>query len=181
MEEMKRHKEFEIPFSGLKQGKHQFEFQIDQTFFEAFDYDEFRSSDVKAAVTLDKMSTMMEMAIDISGHVNVLCDSSGEPFDQPISGKLELVIKFGEEFNDEDDEILILPHGAHEFNIAQYLYELIVLSVPSKRIHPGIEDGSLKSEALEKLKELHPKEGKEPSDETDPRWDALRDLLTDKN
>ena len=180
MEEMKRHKEFEIPFTGLKQGRHHFEYQIDQTFFEAFEYDEFRACSVKVDATLDKMSTMMEMAIEVNGHVNLLCDISGEPFDQPLSGNLELVIKFGEEFNNEDDEILILPHGAHEFNIAQYLYELIVLSVPSKRIHPGVEDGSLQSEALKKLKELHPKEGKETSEETDPRWDALRDLLTDK-
>lgn len=180
MEEMKWHKEFEIPFSGLKQGRHHFEYQIDQTFFEAFAYDEFRASSVKVAATLDKMSTTMEMQIEVSGHVNLLCDISGEPFDQPLTGDLELVIKFGDAFNDEDDEILILPHGAHEFNIAQYVYELVVLSVPTKRIHPGVEDGSLESEALKKLKELHPKEGRESSEETDPRWDALRDLLTDK-
>ena len=52
----------------------------------------------------------------------------------------------------DDDEILILPHGSHEIQIAQYIYEMIVLSVPQKKVHPGIADGTLKSEILEKLK-----------------------------
>jgi uncharacterized metal-binding protein YceD (DUF177 family) len=179
MDRTMRLKEYQIPFSGLKQGKHQFEFQIDKTFFEAFSYDEFRAANVTVKAVLDKMSTMMELELQGSGTVNLACDITDEPFDQPIDGRLELVIKFGEEYSDEDDEILVLPHGEHQFNVAQYIYEMIVLSVPSKRIHPGVADGSLQSEALKRLEELQPKKDKDPADDTDPRWDALRDLLTD--
>jgi uncharacterized metal-binding protein YceD (DUF177 family) len=93
---------------------------------------------------------------------------------------MELLIKFGEEYNDEDDEILIIPHGEHQINVAQYIYEMLVLAVPQKRVHPGVLDGSLKSETLERLKELQPKEVKENKKEIDPRWDALKKLLTDK-
>ena len=64
---------------------------------------------------------------------------------------MNLVVKFGSEFNNEDDEILIIPHGEHKINLAQYIYELIILSVPAKRIHPGVIDGSLNSETNEKL------------------------------
>ena len=32
---------FNIPFVGLKQGNHLFEYEIDNSFFEAFDFDEF--------------------------------------------------------------------------------------------------------------------------------------------
>jgi uncharacterized metal-binding protein YceD (DUF177 family) len=53
---------------------------------------------------------------------------------------------------------------------------MIVLSVPQKKVHPGIAEGTLKSEVLEKLKYLQPQE-KTPSDGTDPRWDKLKDLL----
>ena len=77
----------------------------------------------------------------------------------------------------------MLPHGAYEINIQQYIYELIVLSVPIKRIHPGVEDGTLSSDILEKLKELSPKlddEQKEDNKEIDPRWNTLKKLLTDK-
>jgi uncharacterized metal-binding protein YceD (DUF177 family) len=60
---------------------------------------------------------------------------------------------------------------------------MIVLSVPLKRIHPGVKDGSLNTEALTKLKELSVKELKKENkkeENIDPRWDKLKQLLTDK-
>ena len=173
-------KEFDIPFSGLKLGKHHFEYQIDKSFFDSFDYDEFNAASVKVDVILEKMSTVMELEMHAKGTVNVACDISNEPYDQPVEGSLKLVIKFGDAYNDEDDEILVLPHGEYQFNVAQYVYEMIVLSVPSKRVHPGVLDGSLDSEMLRKLQELQPKEDSDKKEQTDPRWDALRNLLTDK-
>jgi len=175
-----KHKEYSIPFSGLKQGKHDFTYTIDNTFFDSFGYGEFNAAQINFVVTLNKMSTMMELDFKGEGAVNVDCDLTNEPYDQPVSAGLEMVVKFGDTFNDEDDELLIIPHGEHQINIAQYLYEMMVLAVPQKRIHPGVLDGSLKSDALERLKELQPKDIKKNSDENDPRWDALKKLLTDK-
>ena len=177
---MTTHKEYDIPFFGLKQGKHEFKYSIDNTFFTSFGYEEFNAAEIALHVTLHRMSTMLEFEMKASGTVNVACDLTNEPYDQSIEGNLELVVKFGEEFNNEDDEILIIPHGEHQVNIAQYVYEMLVLAVPSKRIHPGVADGSLKSDALERLKSLQPGEEKTEKKETDPRWDALKNLLTDK-
>lgn len=177
--EMMEKREFFIPFIGLKEGKHRFEYDIDNMFFESFGYHEFNGANIKAEALLNKMSTMMELAISSNGAVNVNCDLTNEPFEQAIEAELKLVIKFGEEFNNEDDEILILPHGEHQFNIAQYLYEMLVLAVPQKRIHPGVLDGTLKSDALEKLQELQPKESEKKDNTPDPRWDGLKKLLTD--
>jgi uncharacterized metal-binding protein YceD (DUF177 family) len=104
-------------------------------------------------------------------------------FDLPIKGKIKLVVQFGEEFNNDNDELLILPHGEHQIDLAQYIYEMIVLSVPQKRVHPGVKDGTLQTEALQKLNELQVKEIKEKAkkeDNIDPRWDKLKQLLTDK-
>ena len=178
--EMMKLKEFNIPFSGLKLGKHEFVYEIENAFFESFDYQEFNGASIQVKAILEKMNTMMELKIKAKGTVNVDCDLTGEPYDQPISSDLQLVVKFGEEYNDEDDEILIIPHGEHQFNIAQYIYEMLVLAVPQKRVHPGIADGTLKSDILDKLEELQPKEKKESSDKIDPRWDDLKKLLTDK-
>jgi uncharacterized metal-binding protein YceD (DUF177 family) len=60
---------------------------------------------------------------------------------------------------------------------------MIVLSVPLRRVHPGIKDGTLQSEVLVKLEELKVKKNKEKkeiSENIDPRWDKLKQLLTDK-
>ena len=175
-----KNKEYIIPFAGLKQGKHKFEYQIDNTFFESFDYHEFNDAAIGLNIVLEKMATVLELEMKTKGIVNLHCDLTNEPFDQKTEASLKLLVKFGESYNDEDDEILILPHGEHQVNIAQYIYEMIRLSVPTKRIHPGVKDGTLNSEALKKLEELRPKENKKDKNKIDPRWEALKKLLTDK-
>ncbi len=178
---MKPMKEYTIPFVGLKVGNHDFEYKIDETFFEYFEYDDFNDVKVNVDVLLNKKSTLLELNFKITGYVNLNCDLTNEPYDQEITHDFDLVVKFGQEYNDENIDILIIPHGEHEINIQQYIYELIVLAVPAKRIHPGIEDGTLNSEILKKLEELSPKEEKENKDEDiDPRWNTLKKLLTDK-
>ena len=177
--EKMNNKEYDIPFAGLKPGKHEFKYEIDNTFFEGFEFFDFNDADIRLLVELERMNTMLELKMQASGTVNLDCDLTSEPFDQEIAADLDLVVKFGEEYNNEDDEILVIPHGEHQINIAQYIYEMLVLAVPPKRIHPGVADGSLKSEALKKLEKLRPKESNNRSKETDPRWDALKDLKTD--
>lgn len=180
--EMKVSNEYLIPFIGLKLGKHQFDYQIDKTFFDRFEYDDFEACNVNATVILEKKSTMLELHFKHKGTVHVPCDVTGEYFDLPIKGKIDVVVQFGDAFNNDNEELLILPHGEHQIDVSQYIYEMIVLSVPLKRVHPGVKDGSLQSEAIEKLKQLAVKEEREETktEETDPRWDQLKKLLTDK-
>ncbi|MEM0541614.1 DUF177 domain-containing protein [Flavobacterium sp. j3] len=178
---MKITNEYLIPFIGLKLGKHQFGFKISKKFFDEFNFDEFENCNLAVDVVLDKKSNMLEINFKHKGTVNVPCDLTGELFDLPIKGKIKLVVQFGEQYNSDNDELLVLPHGEHQIDLSQYIYEMIVLSVPHKRVHPGVKDGTLKTEALNKLKELQVKEiNKENKQEIDPRWDKLKNLLTDK-
>lgn len=184
--EMSKSKEYVIPFVGLKLGKHKFEYQIDNAFFEIFDYNEFQNSNIRVNVVFNKKSNLFEIDFSHKGTINVPCDLTSEEFDLPIKGKLKLIVRFGETFNNDNEELLILPFGEFELDIAQYIYEMIILSIPHRRVHPGIKDGTLQSEALTKLKELAIKEEKKKKKEekeeenTDPRWDKLKQLLTDK-
>jgi uncharacterized metal-binding protein YceD (DUF177 family) len=181
---MKDLKLFTIQYVGLKEGEHNFEYQIDKSFFDYFEFDDFNSVAINVNLDFVKKSTFMQLYFKVDGSVNVNCDLTNEPYNEPIQGEFELVVNFGQEYNDENEEILILPFGEYELSVAQYIYELVILSVPNKRVHPGVEDGTLKSEILNKLEELSlgSTEEQENNDqsETDPRWDSLRKLLTDK-
>lgn len=174
---MKVNKEFLIPFGGLKQGKHQFEFEIDKKFFEYFDFDEYENVNIKVDLTLDKKSTMLELSFKHKGTINVPCDISNENFDLPVKGKLNLIVKFGEEYNDENDEMLVLPHGEYQVDVSQYIYEMIVLSVPLKRVNPESVRNSVTQNKIEPATEKPA--GTDTKEETDPRWDKLKNLLTD--
>jgi uncharacterized metal-binding protein YceD (DUF177 family) len=175
---MKELREFTIQFEGLKIGKHQFDYSIDNTFFETFNYDEFKSSEIAVELEFEKKSTLFELLFNIKGSVEVPCDLSNEYYDQEIEASIPLVVKFGEEYNDESEELLILPHEAYQFNIGQYIYEAVILAVPNKRIHPKVLDGTLESETLKKLEE-HTINRETEEKSTDPRWDKLKDLLID--
>ena len=179
---MKLLKEFTIPFVGLKIGKHHFEYEVKQAFFEHFEYEDFNDVNINVNLELEKKTTLLELHFKISGWVNVNCDLTNEPYNQTIENEFDLVVNFGDEYNDENIDILIVPHGTYEVNIQQYVYELAILAVPIKRIHPGVEDGTLDSEILERLEELSPKEKdiKNKEEDIDPRWNTLKKLLTDK-
>ena len=173
---MKDLKEFNIPFVGLKEGKHLFEYKIDNTFFELYDYNEFEKSSIDVTLEFVKKSTLFELEFTASGTVNVPCDVTNEYFDLEITATLPLVVKFGQEYNDDNEEILILPHEVYQFSVAQFIYEMIVLGIPNKRVHPKVLDGTMETEALEQLKIKKEK----TVETTDPRWDKLKNLITEK-
>lgn len=173
----KRLRDYTIVFSGLKPGTHHFEYSLDARFFDIFGFDEFAHPSLLVKVEMNKQANMLEFSFSLKGDVQVVCDVSGAEFTMPLEGDFFLVVKFGEEYNDEDDEILILPQGAYEVNLGQQLYELAVLSLPAKRVHPEVEAGKLKNETVEKLKQLDPDHQTQKEEKTDPRWDKLKDLL----
>lgn len=170
---------FVLAFAGLKEGAHHFTLDITSKFFDAFNYTEFNNADLNVQIELNKKATLLELQFSILGTVNVSCDVSNEPFDLPIHPTHELVVKFGEEYNDENEHLLVLPHGSHQVDVSQTLFETIVLAVPQKRVHPGIENGTLQSDLLDRLTALLPKESNKAPDTTDPRWDALKKLKKD--
>jgi len=173
---MKDLKEFNIPFVGLKEGKHLFQYKVDNTFFELYNYNEFEKSSIIVALEFVKKSTLFELNFTASGTVNVPCDVTNEYFDLEITATLPLVVKFGQEYNNDNEEILILPHEVYQFSVAQFIYEMIVLGIPNKRVHPKVLDGTMETEALEQLEIKKEK----TVETTDPRWDKLKNLITEK-
>ena len=170
---MRTDSKYKIEFAGLKIGIHQFNFNADKKFFDRFNFSDFNDVCVNIDIDLTKKSTLLELDFILKGSVNLNCDLTNEPFDYKIKHKDSIVVKFGQDYNDEDDEILVLPHGEHKLYVDQYIFELIVLSLPPKRIHPGVKDGTLNSEILNILEDLKPKEN---SNLADPRWEQLKSL-----
>jgi uncharacterized metal-binding protein YceD (DUF177 family) len=104
--------------------------------------------------------------------VEVPCDRCGDPLEQPIEGNSHLFIKFGEEPEEESDDVIIISDRDYQIDVSHYIYEFINLMLPAKRIHGEDENG----ESLcnpEAIKFLDENSGEQ---ETDPRWDALKKL-----
>ena len=85
------------------------------------------------------------------------------------------VVKFGEEYDDSNEEIITIPHYYSEFNIAQFIYEAVVLAIPMKKVSPAALENEEFQDLLDKFS---PKINEEKADDEDidPRWKALNKL-----
>lgn len=120
----------------------------------------------------------MRLTIQCTGEVEVLCDYCTQPFMIPISGEQTFVVKLGNEEGDAvDEDIIYLPVQEHEIDIASYIYEVIILSLPLKRVHP---EGECDPEMVKSIENYAASTEKENED-VDPRWEALKDLKNKLN
>ena len=164
-----------IKFSGLKEGIHLFNYELGNKFFKNFDYYDFLDAKLFAKLELEKQSTLLNLKFSFSGEIEVQCDVSMESFNLDLETEHAVVVKFKDDIISTDDRVIFMPAGSHSIDVSHLIYESIILAVPQKKVHPGIENGSLKSEIVEKLEALKPK--KNFKEKTDPRWDKLKDLL----
>ena len=164
-----------IKFSGLKEGIHLFNYELGNKFFKNFDYYDFLDAKLFAKLELEKQSTLLNLKFSFNGEIEVQCDVSMESFNLDLETEHAVVVKFKDDIISTDDKVIFMPAASHSIDVSHLIYESIILAVPQKKVHPGIENGSLKSEIVEKLEALKPK--KNFKEKTDPRWDKLKDLL----
>ena len=175
---MKDLRKYVIPFAGLKEGRHEFEFDVDDSFFEQFDSSEIRQGKLDVNIVMQKNQQVLELDFDIKGKVRTICDRCLEEFDFPLAYQGKLFFKFGEKSYELTDEIIILSAAEHEINVSQYIYEFIHLALPYRRIHPDINgESGCNSAMIQKLDELRT-DNLKLSDNT--AWDKLKEI-TDKN
>jgi DUF177 domain-containing protein len=176
---LKELRKYVIPFVGLKEGRHEFEFDIDDSFFEHFESSEIRKGKLFVSVVLIKKQQILELDFDIKGQVRTICDRCLGEFNFPLTYQGKLFFKFGEKSYELTDEIVILAESEHEINISQYIYEFINLSLPYRRIHPDINGASgCDSAMIQKLEALRTDDARKAGN--NPSWDKLKEI-TNKN
>lgn len=176
-------KDFELKFSGLAVGKHHFEYEIKKTFFDFFqdkgvEIEVINDGNLFFNIELDKKENLLVFDIDYKGSVHVNCDVCLDDLHLDISGSSRILGKFGEEDEWQEEDVIVIPSKDHKIDLTDLFYELIHLSLPAKMVH---EEGKCDPQMLKKLEELNNGGNEESQEESDPRWNALKDLFKDKN
>lgn len=169
---MKPLNSFIIPFRGLKPGIHRYDLQVDKTFFEHFQQGEIQEGVLSVHIDLEKEERMLLFLFTLTGNVTLPCDRCNEPVAIPISGKERLIVKFGEEFSELDEEIQIIPESETSFDVSPFLFEYIHLLLPMKRVHPEDDQGNstCNPDMLARLNQFLQNRAQ------DPRWEKLKEL-----
>ena len=142
-------KKYSIAFKGLGEGTHRFDMKVDDRFFEAFEGSEIRRGNADVRLTLDKRGNGMALDFDIRGEVAVECDRCLEEFMMPVRYEGTLHVRYSDCERESDGEVMWISPSETELNVAQYIYESIVLSLPYQRVHP---DGACNPEMLERFR-----------------------------
>ena len=165
-----------LPIQGLKTGVHHFKFEVDNAFFAQFEDAPVQEGKIFFELELDKRPDMMLFDFTMEGTVKAECDRCTATIDLPLEDERQLIVKFGEEDVEvDDDEVIFIPKDAPVFNVAKYLYEFVVLALPITNTY-DCEDDAEPPCNFEVLKHLKP-----DTDEgsTNSIWDSLRDLNSD--
>lgn len=173
-------REYTIKIANLEEKVYTHSFKADNSFFKAFEQDLIEKGDFETNLSIEKTGSMLRLKFKIVGSVGLTCDRSLEEFDEYFDLDEQLIIKFGDHYEELSDEIILLPKDQAEFNIAQHLYDYIALTIPIKKLHPRFRDDEDQDETEGHV--VYSTADKE--DETDssadelfdPRWEALRKL-----
>ncbi len=193
---MGKFKLYKLPLIGLPLGTHNYEYELGNQFFKDIDGTEVQKGNVHVALTVKNRGNIFELNFEISGVVQVPCDRCLDDMDYEVSTQEHLYVKFGKEYSEENDDVVIIPEEDGEINLAWFLYEFVALTIPLKHVHTPGKCNKAMSFKLRKHTarrigdeedadtedgfEEDGEEMEEDDNTTDPRWDELK-KITDNN
>lgn len=170
---MKYHREFEIPWFGLKEGKHEFRYLVTKQVIEGlgFENNDFQQLEAQVVLSLEKQNSFLQLHFDIGGFVEVPCDRCGDLFKMQLWDEFDLIVKFTSDMDEEEAEdmdeadIVFIPRSETILDVSGWIYEFILLSMPLQHIHPDLPDGTpgCNPEALKLLERMSPGDDKKKS------------------
>lgn len=173
---------YTLPIKGLGDGMHQFRYEVDADFFATFVESPVQDTTVDLVVQLDKRPSLLVLEFDFSGTIGTDCDRCLAPIQLPVQGQHRLLVKYGEAEDAPDDEdVVYIPHETSQWNIAQFVYEYILLAQPLIKVY----DCQVKQpypcdlNTLERLTDNEEESEATESETDNPIWDALKDWKQD--
>jgi len=165
---------FQIPFVGLKLGTHEFEIDVNETFFDSLPYSPIDRGSLKVWLNLEKKETMLIANFECFGYIEQICSRCNELALVEIDAEMHVIYKFGhEEEETNDDNLVIIKYDSYELDISQQVYEMITLAIPSRPVH---EDGACEEEMVKLIEKYHRKVENKNDNDIDPRWSVLKSL-----
>ena len=162
-------RKYEINIFNLSNKEHTYKFEFDRNLFQMFQQDIVKEGNGTCHIVINKSDTMLNMCLRIEAHISLTCDISLKIFRKPLNISENIIIKFSDEETELDENIKIIKWDTETINIAFYIYELVLLSVPMKKIHPEIDQPHRPTVIFDKS-------NKNVEVCADPRWEILKKL-----
>lgn len=133
---MGKYSRYKVDLASLPDGKFEQDFECDTEFFKNMEVADILSADVKVHLDLEKRNDAYDCTFRCKGMVQIPCDRCLDPLDHEVDTEYHVVVKYGEDYNDESDELLVIPESSLSLNVAYILKDTIVLTIPPRHVHP---------------------------------------------
>ena len=163
-----------IDLKGLTDEETSLAFDLDDTYFEALDGADVKRGSLHVSVSIRKATGFFELQFHTVGTVVVPCDRCLDDMDQPVETSNRLVVKFGSEYSEEDD-VIVLPENEGILDMSWLIYEFVALVIPIRHVHAPGKCNPAMTKALEELSADRSSD-EESSQAVDPRWEKLKNL-----
>lgn len=181
---MKELSKYNIDIYGLEDKRYDYDMESGDAFFEELEQDIIEHGHFKTHIELNKSATMIQLHFHTEGTLGLVCDRSLEPYEEQFVSDEKLILKFGDQTQELTDEIEIISRNTNRINVARYVFEFIALSLPVKKIHPGLrteEDDEFSEDEEEAVlvyssEDTGDEEEESTEEQVDPRWEALKKL-----
>ena len=164
---------YKIDLKALPQGVTNLEFKLDDEYFQAIDAPDIQRGELKSSLSINRTDDFYELNFHTEGVVHIPCDICLDDMDQTIETNDRLVVKFGEEYS-EDDDLVTVAENEGILDVSWFIYEFIALNIPIKHVHAP---GKCNPAMIEMLNQHSAaRSGEEEEETVDPRWEALLKL-----
>jgi uncharacterized metal-binding protein YceD (DUF177 family) len=173
---MSSRRAFEIAFVGLKPGVHEFNYTVDDTFFEDYQEQDFRNVEAHIRLLLEKNNGFMILRFQVGGKAEVTCDRCSNELPMQLFDDFTVTVKMTEEpeiMNDqeEDPDVYYISRGESHLDVKNWIYEFVNLSLPMQKTceYENMDGPYCNEAAREMLKNMRPDEGPKEN----PLWKGL--------
>ncbi|MDE5712572.1 MAG: DUF177 domain-containing protein [Muribaculaceae bacterium] len=133
---MGKFSQYKVHLASLADGKYEQDFECGTDFFKNMENPDVISSDVHVHLNLIKKNDAYDFTFTCKGMLQVPCDRCLDPIDLDVDTTYHITVKYGADYNDETDDLLIIPESDTYINVAYMLHDTIVLTIPLRHVHP---------------------------------------------
>lgn len=173
-----RWEDFDIAFVKYKPGTHTVDFVLNADFFSLFENSSYTHGTVDASVLLHRDTPHFKLDFSIKGNVETECDRCLENIVYPLKNSYTIHVKVTENPGEEVDNLVYLHPSEFKFNVAQYLYEMIHLAVPMKKVCEDIGN-SCDPIVLAKIEGFSSEDLNDDTEIPSTPFEKLKDLFKD--
>ena len=187
---------YKLPLKSLAAGTYDYEYHLGKQFFTDMESADIHDADLTVKLTVTHKRDIYRLDFTITGTITLICDRCLDDLIMPVDTTYSIAVKYGDDYNDEADDLLIIPESDNFLNVAYMIYDTVALTIPIKHVHPmgkcnrqmsamlrkhrahrpGDEDAELEDNLIDEMETMDTERDEPP---VDPRWDGLKALSSD--